>query len=75
MAAGVLVALTLPGLVVLLVVVATVEHAWSRLGRRSPLHGRRAALSAAERDVFSAAASSTSAPGSSAGDRPARPAG
>ena len=56
MAAGVLFALTLPGLVVLLVVVATVEHAWSRLGRRSPLHGRRRhALSAGGMDVFSAA--------------------
>ena len=58
MAAGVLVALTLPGLVVLLVAVATVEHAWSRPGRRSPLHGRRrAALSAGGMDVFSAALS------------------
>ena len=54
MAAGVLVALTLPGLVVLLVVVATVEHAWSCLGRRSPLHGRRrAALSAGGMDLDS----------------------
>ena len=40
MAAGVLFALTLPGLVVLLVVLAAVEHAWSRLGRPSPLHRR-----------------------------------
>ena len=56
MAAGVLFALTLPGLVVLLVVVATVEHAWSRLGRRSPLHRtERHALSAGGMDVFSAA--------------------
>jgi hypothetical protein len=56
MAAGVLFALTLPGLVVLLVVLATVEHAWSRLGRRSPLGGRaRHAVSAGGIDVFSAA--------------------
>ena len=56
MGAGVLVALTLPGLVILLVVLAAVEHAWSRVGRRSPLHGReRHALSASGLDVFSAA--------------------
>ncbi len=56
MAAGMLFALTLPGLVVLLVVVAAVEHAWSRAGRRSPLlHRRRHALSAGGLDVFSAA--------------------
>ena len=56
MAAGVLFALTLPGLVILLVVLAAVEHAWSRLGRRSPLHRRaRHALSAGGMDVFSAA--------------------
>ena len=56
MAAGVLFALTLPGLVVLLVVLAVVEHAWSRLGFRSPLHRRaRHALSAGGLDVFSAA--------------------
>jgi hypothetical protein len=56
MAAGVLFALTLPGLVVLLVVLAAVEHAWSRLGLRSPLHRRaRHALSAGGLDVFSAA--------------------
>jgi hypothetical protein len=55
-AAGVLFALTLPGLVVLLVVLATVEHAWSRLGLRSPLHRRaRHAPSAGGIDVFSAA--------------------
>jgi len=53
---GVLVALTLPGLVILLVVLAAAEHAWSRVGRRSPLHGReRHALSAGGLDVFSAA--------------------
>jgi hypothetical protein len=56
MGIGVLFALTLPGLVVLLVVVATVEHLWSRLGRRSPVYGReRHALSAGGMDVFSAA--------------------
>jgi hypothetical protein len=53
---GVLFALTLPGLVILLVVLAGVEHAWSRAGRRSRLHGReRHALSAGGMDVFSAA--------------------
>lgn len=56
MGAGVLFALTLPGLVILLVGLAIVEHAWSRVGRRSPLHGRqRYALSAGGLDVFSAA--------------------
>jgi hypothetical protein len=56
MGAGVLFALTLPGLVVLLVGVAAAEHLWSRLGRRSPLFRReRHALSAAGMDVFSAA--------------------
>ena len=56
MAAGVLFALTLPGLVILLVVVATAEHLWSRAGRRSRLIGRqRHALSAGGLDVFSAA--------------------
>jgi hypothetical protein len=55
-AAGALFALTLPGLVVLLVLVATLEQLWSRLGRRSPLHRRaRHALSAGGLDVFSAA--------------------
>ena len=49
-------ALTLPGLVILLVALATLEHAWSRLGRRSPLHHRaRRAVSAGGLDVFSAA--------------------
>jgi hypothetical protein len=53
---GVVFALTLPGLVVLLVVLAAFEHAWSRLGRRSRLLGReRHALSAGGLDVFSAA--------------------
>ena len=56
MAAGVLFALTLPGLVILLVVVATAEHLWSRAGRRSPLLRRqRHALSAGGLDVFSTA--------------------
>jgi len=56
MAAGVLFALTLPGLVILLVVVATAEHLWSRAGRRSLLLRRqRHALSAGGLDVFSAA--------------------
>ncbi len=56
MAAGVLFAPTLPGLVVLLVAVAAVEHAWSRAGRRSPLHGRRrSVLSAGGLDAFSPA--------------------
>ena len=48
--------MTLPGLVVLLVAVATAEHLWSRFGRRSPLYRReRHALSAGGMDVFSAA--------------------
>ena len=56
MGVGALVALTLPGLVILLVVLATAEHLWSRLGRRSRLHGsERHALSAGGMDVFSAA--------------------
>ncbi len=56
MGVGVIFALTLPGLVILLVGVAAVEHACSRVGRRSPLHGReRHALSAGGLDVFSAA--------------------
>ena len=56
MGVGVLFALTLPGLVVLLVVVAAAEDVWARLGRRSPLYGReRHALSAGGVDVFSAA--------------------
>ena len=58
MGAGTLFALTLPGLVVLLVALAVAEHLWCRLGRRSPLHGReRHALSAGGMDVFSAALS------------------
>jgi hypothetical protein len=34
---GVLFAPTPPGRVIILVVLAGVEHAWSRFGRRSPL--------------------------------------
>ncbi|MFW3172050.1 DUF6191 domain-containing protein [Geodermatophilus sp. CPCC 206100] len=56
MGPGVLVALTLPGLVLLLVGVAVAEQGWSRLGRRSPVTRReRHALSAGGLDVFSAA--------------------
>jgi hypothetical protein len=55
-AAGVLFAMVLPGLAILLVVLAIAEQAWSRRGRRSPLHRRaRHALSAGGIDVFSAA--------------------
>jgi hypothetical protein len=49
--AALLVALTLPGLVLLLVAVATVEQVAARLGRAP----RRGAASAAGLDVFSAA--------------------
>ena len=53
---GLLVALTLPGLVLLLIAGAVAEQAWSRLGRRSPLARRhRPALSAGGLDVFAAA--------------------
>jgi hypothetical protein len=56
MGVGLLVSLTLPGVVLLLVVVAAAEQTWSRLGRRSRIAGRRrAALSASGMDVFSAA--------------------
>ena len=56
MGPGLLVALTLPGLVLLLVLLAGVEQLAARLGRRSPLaRGRRHALSAGGLDVFSAA--------------------
>ena len=56
MGAGVLFALTLPGLTVLLVLLAAAEHLWSRFGRRSPLYRRkRSALYAGGMDVFSAA--------------------
>jgi HAMP domain-containing protein len=53
---GLLLALTLPGLVLLLLVLGVAESAWSRLGRRSPVTRRsRHALSAGGVDVFSAA--------------------
>jgi hypothetical protein len=53
---GLLVALTLPGLVLLLVGLAVGEAVWARLGRRSPVTRRsRHALSAGGLDVFSAA--------------------
>ncbi len=56
MGIGVLVALTVPGLAVLLIVLAVVESTASRLRRPSPLgHRHRPALSAAGVDVFSAA--------------------
>lgn len=51
-----LVVLTLPGLVLLLVVLAVAEQVAARTGRRSPLaRRRRNALSAGGLDVFSAA--------------------
>jgi hypothetical protein len=53
---GMLFALTIPGLAVLLVVLAVVERTASRLRRGSPLfRERRHALSAAGTDVLSAA--------------------
>ena len=56
MGPGLLVALTLPGLVLLLVALALLEQVAARMGRRSPLaRGRRHALSAGGLDVFSAA--------------------
>jgi hypothetical protein len=56
MGVGLLVSLTLPGVVLLLVAVAVAEQAWSRLGRRSRVNGRqRHALSASGMDVFSTA--------------------
>ena len=56
MGIGLLVALTLPGLVLLLIAAAVAEQAWSRLGRRSPVtRRRRHALSAGGLDVFAAA--------------------
>jgi hypothetical protein len=58
MGAALLVSLTLPGLVLLLLAVATLEQVSARLGRRSMLTGsRRRALSAGGLDVFSAALS------------------
>jgi Family of unknown function (DUF6191) len=56
MAPGLLFALTIPGLAVLLVVLAVVERAASGLHRHSPLHARRRhAVSAAGADAFSTA--------------------
>ncbi|MGY1703631.1 DUF6191 domain-containing protein [Geodermatophilus sp. SYSU D00697] len=56
MGPGLLLSLTLPGLVLLLVVLGVAESAWARLGRRSPVTRRsRHALSAGGIDVFSAA--------------------
>ena len=56
MGLGTLFALTIPGLAVLLVVLAVVERVASGLRRASPLHGeRRHALSAAGADVLSTA--------------------
>jgi hypothetical protein len=53
---GLLVVLTLPGLVLLLVGLGVLEAVAARLGRRSPLHRRhRHALSGAGVDVFAAA--------------------
>ncbi|MGY1621001.1 DUF6191 domain-containing protein [Geodermatophilus sp. SYSU D00965] len=56
MGPGLLLSLTLPGLVLLLVVLGVAESVWARLGRRSPVtrHSRHA-LSAGGLDVFSAA--------------------
>jgi hypothetical protein len=56
MGPGLLVALTLPGAVLLLLAIAVVEQLLARLGRRSPLtRTRRHALAAGGLDVFSAA--------------------
>ena len=56
MGLGLVFALTIPGVAVLLVVLAVVERTASGLRRASPLHGaERHALSAAGADVFSAA--------------------
>ena len=52
MGIGLLISLTLPGVVLLLVAVAAAEQAWSRLGRRTPSH--RSPASASGMDVFSA---------------------
>ena len=58
MGAGLLFALTLPGLVILLIMLALVEHACSRRGRRTLLSARpRPGLSASGLDVFAAAVS------------------
>ncbi len=56
MGPGLLVALTLPGVVLLLVGVAVVEQVAARRGARSPVTGgHRHALSAGGMDVFSVA--------------------
>ena len=56
MGAGLLFALTLPGVVVLLVVIAVVEQFAARRGRRGVVsRTRRRALSAGGLDVFSSA--------------------
>src|SRR3954453_6080454 len=56
MGPGLLVALTLPGAVLLLLAVAVAEQVLARLGRRSPLtRTRRHALTAGGLEVFSAA--------------------
>jgi hypothetical protein len=56
--AGLLFALTLPGLVIVLVVLAVVERSLSQLKRRSLVRGQeRPGLSAGGIDVFSAALS------------------
>lgn len=53
-----LVAVTLPGVVIMLTTLAAVEHVLSRLGRRSLLSSRRRhRLSSVSVDVFSAAVS------------------
>lgn len=58
MSAGLLFALSLPGLVVLLVVLAAVEQVASRARRRSPLTGaQRPALSASGLDALAGALS------------------
>ena len=58
MEAGVLFALTLPGVVLLLLVVAVLEHTASRLGRRSAItRTHRRGLSAAGLDAFAQAVS------------------
>lgn len=53
MTSGLLLAMTLPGLVLLLLALVVVEQVLSRLGRRSPVAGEpRASLSATGFDVF-----------------------
>ena len=58
MGAGLLFALTLPGLVLVLIILAVVERTLSRLSRRSLVSTRaRPGLSASGLDVFAAAVS------------------